>query len=294
MNPIVSIGVPVYNGGSSFRDALDSLTRQTYKNIEIIIADNCSFDQTESVCREYAQNDSRIRYVRHPKNIGAVLNFKYLLSQATGKYFMWAAADDKRSDNFVEINLAFLETHPDFVASTCPNAFGDQIADATRFERFSLDGSTPSRVQTFFKYCWVSHAMYYCLARTNELKKCPSLGSSFVAADWALILELAKQGKLHRVNEGWILFGTGGVSNSPNAFKAFRNNAIEIFLPMAKISRITIELVKDFSFDEKIRIWNAVIKVNMRASVIQLIFLRHQFIQIIKATMRRLYKNSKG
>jgi hypothetical protein len=120
------------------------------------------------------------------------------------------------------------------------------------------------------------------------------LGSSFVAADWALILELANQGKLHRVNEGWILFGTGGVSNSPNAFKAFRNNALEIYLPMAKISRITIELVKDFSFDEKIRIWLAVIKVNMRAGVIQLTFLRHRFVVFMKATMIQFGVKPKG
>ena len=294
MLPVVSVGVPVYNGGSTLRDTLDSLTRQTYRNIEIIIADNCSLDQTESVCREYVQNDSRIRYVRHSKNIGATENFKYLLSQATAKYFMWAAADDKRSDNFIEVNLGFLEEHPDYVASTCPDAFEGQEADVDNFRKFSLVGGGASRVLTFFKYCWVSHAMYYCLARTNALRKCPSLGSSFVAADWALILELAKQGKLHRVNAGWILFGTGGVSNSPNAFKAFRNDALDIFLPMAKISRITIKLVKDFSFDEKIRIWIAVTKVNMRASVIQLTFLRHRFATFVKATLLQFGVKPKG
>ena len=70
--PLVSIGVPVYNGENYLRQALESITNQTYRNLEILIADNASTDGTEAICREFAARDERIRYHRHPTNLGAL------------------------------------------------------------------------------------------------------------------------------------------------------------------------------------------------------------------------------
>ncbi len=92
--PQVSIGMPVYNGAQFIREALDSLLAQTFTNFELIISDNASTDDTEAICRDYAVKDARIRYVRQAKNLGATANFKFVLDEAVGEYFMWAAADD--------------------------------------------------------------------------------------------------------------------------------------------------------------------------------------------------------
>ena len=93
--PIVSIGMPVYNGEKFIDDALDSLLEQTFTNFELILSDNASTDATESICRNYAKRDSRIKYFRQEKNIGALRNFQFVLDEAVGEYFMWAACDDK-------------------------------------------------------------------------------------------------------------------------------------------------------------------------------------------------------
>src|SRR5918993_5298269 len=61
--PLVSIGVPVYNGERFLARTLQSLLAQTYTNLEIIICDNASTDGTEAICREFAARDSRIRYL---------------------------------------------------------------------------------------------------------------------------------------------------------------------------------------------------------------------------------------
>lgn len=90
----VSIGMPVYNGEKYIREALDSLLGQSFANFELIISDNASTDGTEGICLEYAAQDARIRYIRQPKNLGALANFKFVLDEAQGEYFMWAAADD--------------------------------------------------------------------------------------------------------------------------------------------------------------------------------------------------------
>ncbi|MEQ9623697.1 glycosyltransferase family 2 protein [Coleofasciculus chthonoplastes] len=100
--PKVSIGMPVYNGEPFIREALDSILTQTFTDFELIISDNASTDGTEVICRDYATKDDRLRYIRHPKNRGVIANFKFVLDEAVGEYFMWAAADDKIKPMFIE------------------------------------------------------------------------------------------------------------------------------------------------------------------------------------------------
>lgn len=97
--PVVSIGMPVYNGEKYIREALDSLLAQTFTDFELIISDNCSNDATENICREYALKDIRVKYIRQAENIGANANFKFLLENASSEFFMWAAHDDYLESN---------------------------------------------------------------------------------------------------------------------------------------------------------------------------------------------------
>jgi glycosyltransferase involved in cell wall biosynthesis len=99
--PKVSIGMPVFNGEAFLCEALDSLLAQTFTDFELIISDNGSTDGTEGICRDYAEHDLRIKYVRQPKNQGSSFNFKFVLDKAVGEYFMWAAADDQWSPNWI-------------------------------------------------------------------------------------------------------------------------------------------------------------------------------------------------
>ena len=101
--PLVSVGIPCYNRPKGLRHTLEQIINQTYKNIEIVISDNCSPDQFIGlVIREFAMKDNRIKHVRQPKNIGAYNNFKYVLNASKGKYFMWAADDDEWDPSFIE------------------------------------------------------------------------------------------------------------------------------------------------------------------------------------------------
>ena len=100
--PVVSIGMPVYNGAKYIREALDSLLSQTFVDFELIISDNASTDATQEICEEYARRDLRIRYVKQSENKGALANFQFVLNQAKGEFFMWAAADDKWDEHWIE------------------------------------------------------------------------------------------------------------------------------------------------------------------------------------------------
>ena len=112
--PIVSIGMPVYNGAQYVGEALDSLLAQTFTDFELIISDNASTDATETVCREYVARDQRVRYYRQTENVGAVDNFRFVLEKAVGRYFMWAAHDDFWCPDFISACVSALQSNDEF------------------------------------------------------------------------------------------------------------------------------------------------------------------------------------
>jgi hypothetical protein len=114
--PLVTIGIPVYNGQLYLAEALDSAQAQDYPNLEILVSDNASTDDTEAMVRARAAVDPRIRSLRHAENIGPVANFRVVLDEARGTYVTWLAHDDLLSDRaYVRTVVAFLESHPETV-----------------------------------------------------------------------------------------------------------------------------------------------------------------------------------
>lgn len=102
MSDLVSIGLPTFNRPETLRHALASLLRQSHENIEIIVSDNASpTPETEIVCRELAERDNRLRYVRQVEPIAIHRNFETVLEMAAGPFFMWAADDDLWEPFFV-------------------------------------------------------------------------------------------------------------------------------------------------------------------------------------------------
>ena len=107
--------MPVYNGEPFIREALDSLLEQTFTDYELIISDNASTDNTETICREYAAKDLRIKYIRQLVNKGATENFRLLVDQASAEYFMWSAADDKIAPEFLRVVYETISSNEEIV-----------------------------------------------------------------------------------------------------------------------------------------------------------------------------------
>jgi len=118
--PLVTVGLPVYNGARYLRGAIESLLAQSYATLEVVISDNASTDDTEAICRSFAERDSRVRYERQPENRGAVWNFNRVAALARGEYFMWAAFDDLRHPECVERSVAAMRANP--TAALCCSA----------------------------------------------------------------------------------------------------------------------------------------------------------------------------
>lgn len=111
---LISIGLPTHNGSKTIRRSLDTLLNQSYKNIELIISDNASTDETGKICEEYAARDQRIKYILQKENIGPLANFKFVADAAHGDYFMWAADDDFWDPKFIEILVGILDKNSEY------------------------------------------------------------------------------------------------------------------------------------------------------------------------------------
>lgn len=264
--PRVSIGLPVFNGERHLKNTLDALLKQTFTDFELIISDNASSDETKEICEKYAKKESRIQYIRQSENIGATKNFKFVLDRAVGEYFMWAAADDIRSPDFIELNYKFLSKNSEYVASTTPSRFEGRSDKEKNFVNFSLDEDEPvQRIIKFFDYGWVSHGIFYSLIRTRILRDCKIIGQSFIGADWAVNTYLASIGKINRTSNGYTIFGVNGISNKSNAYKVFRNSFIEFLLPFHKLSKYVIGLTVCFKLNDRIKILFILVKLNIYA-----------------------------
>ena len=103
--PLISVGVPVRNGGFFLADALQQLIDQNYPHLEIIISDNGSTDNTAEICMRFVEKDSRIYYYYQEKILSGPENFRFVCEKAKGDYFMWAAHDDRHALNYIQVLL---------------------------------------------------------------------------------------------------------------------------------------------------------------------------------------------
>ena len=136
--PRLSIGLPVYNGENYLAESLDALLGQTYEDFELIISDNASTDGTASICRRYAMQDSRIRYIRQPHNIGAAPNHNFVLQQSHGKLFKWASADDLYARDLLQCCVDALDEYPHVVPAHSWTAAIDSAGNVTQALEYPL------------------------------------------------------------------------------------------------------------------------------------------------------------
>ncbi len=209
--PLVSIGIPAYNEGVFIRETLESLLRQTYPHIEIIVSDNGSSDNTSLICAELAAANIRITHVRHPQNMGASANFNYLPRVASGTYFLWASAHDILDPDFIERCVAVLEKNPNAVLAYPRTVYMSQdgvIAGEKKRNPFDISSMTPSK--RFREVMWrVDCNIVYGMWRTSAMLD-SNLFQLIPAPDRVFLAEMAMKGtflnvdtaKYYRANRG--------------------------------------------------------------------------------------------
>jgi hypothetical protein len=197
---LVTIGMPAYNGGRYLAKSLDSLLNQDYPNWELVISDDCSTDETESIAGEYALKDKRIRYVRQETNLGEMANFNFTLRQAQGPYFMWAADHDLWDPTFISRCVAGLEADPSAVLAYPQCFLIDENGAAIEEMDDQIDVGQASALARYKHLIWrlVICNMVYGVARREAMVATGGY-LDVLAPDRLVLARLAIQGPIVRV-----------------------------------------------------------------------------------------------
>ena len=130
----VSVCIPTYNRADYLKYSVNSVLQQTYQDWELIVCDDGSTDDTPEVVNSY--DDSRLRYLRHPENIGRSRNMRSGFDAAKGEYFIKFDDDDAIASDFLAKTVAILDrnTEVDFVCTDhwIINAQGEREEAATK------------------------------------------------------------------------------------------------------------------------------------------------------------------
>jgi glycosyltransferase involved in cell wall biosynthesis len=149
LDPLISILVPTYNRSALLRRALGSVLAQTYANIELLISDNHSSDDTPAVAAEFVRRDPRVRLLPSPpSDTPAMHNIRHVLAGAQGKYAVVLADDDFFLDyRYIEAGVSILESQQ--VGLLVPDCvIGRPVREATYL---AISTITPGR-EFFFGF----------------------------------------------------------------------------------------------------------------------------------------------
>ncbi len=252
---LVSIVLCTYNGNFFIDDQLQSILRQTYNNIEIIISDDVSTDGTYEKLEKFAQKDSRIRLFRNITNLGYNKNFSKACSLANGNYIAIADQDDVWEASKIELLLPALINENNVVLVHCLSANFENInKPSLKNFRFMKAFSGNDIRQLFMRNPISGHSMLLKRELLNVALPFPEAGYY----DWWLVLNACCLGEIkavekilvwHRVHEG----NATGAAKPDILFYEFMQNNLPLLLSIKhipekyyKFGKRLLELYKEF------------------------------------------------
>ena len=192
--PRVSIGMPAFNQESTVTRAIESVTGQTFPDLELIVSDNASTDATEAICRRHAADDPRVRYTRQATPITPFDNFRFVLDAARAPYFMWLPADDYALPRLLERAVAVLDARADVVCCVPGVEFLDAGGRRWRSSgTFALTGGLRDNVERFLEDP-KDNSRFYGLYRREVVRRVLP-AAPYYAFDWVLSLASLVYGK---------------------------------------------------------------------------------------------------
>jgi alpha-1,3-rhamnosyltransferase len=166
--PLVSIVVITYNSSKYVLETLESAKEQTYQNVELIISDDGSTDDTVAVCRNWlAENEKRFvrtEFITINQNKGIPANCNRGLNNSKGTWVKLIAGDDMLMENCIEANITFITSNPEakIIQSECLNY-------NETFDKMNFIGITKNAQKIFFEFGKTPIQQYEMLLDNNEL-----------------------------------------------------------------------------------------------------------------------------
>jgi Glycosyl transferase family 2 len=119
VSPLITTIIPTYRRPKLLARAIRSVLNQTFQDFQVCVYDNASGDETAEVVAEFSRRDSRVKYHCHSKNIGAMANFNYGMSEVQTAFFSLLSDDDVLLPDFYQTALEGFRQYPDAIFSAC-------------------------------------------------------------------------------------------------------------------------------------------------------------------------------
>jgi glycosyltransferase involved in cell wall biosynthesis len=236
-NPVVSIGLPVFNGEPFLSETLDSILGQSFTDFELLISDNASTDGTEEICRTNAKSDKRIRYFRNQQNVGAAENYNRVFHLASGKYFKWAAHDDICAPTFLSKCVSVLEENPEIILCYSLAKAIDESGRAIKDYPAKSDAGSNKPYRRFHEFVCIPHpcVAVFGLIRSNSLRQTKLIGN-YASSDRPLLSELSLRGPFFEIPE-YLFFYRNHPQQSWKAHESRR--AVEVWFDPERGDKVT-------------------------------------------------------
>lgn len=243
MEEKIDILLATYNGEKYLKEQIDSILNQTYKNIKLIISDDCSKDNTREILKEYEQKDERVKVYYQEENQGYIKNFEFLLKQVTSDFYMLSDQDDVWLPEKVEKSYKTLkDKNADLVFGDLEVVDKDLNTIYPSFNKFML---LERKIQKYINTNKVNY-LYNCVTGCTVISKKEFIEkllpfpakSKYVAHDHWLGIMLSLNGKLVYMPEKYIKYrqhgnnqiGTNKISHGFKKIEEVRKLFIEVKL----------------------------------------------------------------
>ncbi len=242
MNEKIDVLMATYNGEKYLKEQIDSILNQTYKNIHLIISDDCSTDKTREILKTYEENE-RISVFYQEKNLGYVKNFEFLLKQVENNLYMLSDQDDFWMPEKIEKSVEKLQNE------NLDLVFGDlEVVDENlntiynSFSKFMLLDRKIKRELNTNKLQYLYNCMTGCtiLSKKEFLDKILPLptNSKYMIHDYWMGLVISLNGKVGYLEETYIKYrqhgnnqvGTDKISHKFKKLEQVRNLFIDVKL----------------------------------------------------------------
>jgi len=208
---LVSVGIPTFNRATKLRRAAESVLQQSHRDLELVISDNASSDDTEAVCRELCAADARVRYLRSPVNRGPTANFNTLYEAIGGEFAMMLSDDDWLEATYVERCLAGLLADPSRRLVAGRARYLDSEGAARLGAAVDFESADPGgRVLDYLRHN-DKDSLFYGLTRRDTLRAAAPM-RNILGADWLLVAGILVQGTAATVESTEIIRELGGTS----------------------------------------------------------------------------------
>jgi glycosyltransferase involved in cell wall biosynthesis len=257
--PTVSVIIPNYNHARFLRQRIDTVLGQTYQDIEVIIMDDCSTDDSRDVIQDY-QHDARVSVVLNEDNSGCVFKqWNKGLGLARGKYVWIAESDDYSAATFLQTMVGCLDANPEIGVAFCDSyhVSGDVIKlarenwyreFADKYENdFVINGRQYVAEQMVF-CCCIPNASSAVFRRAKAQEAGPADESLRLSGDWLFWIRLLAQSDL------------AYVATSLNYFRhhdqTVRHRTVRNGVYLEEAYRVSLEILENFpvSRDDVIKV----------------------------------------